>query len=309
MKKAVKKWAERAGLKKAKQRNAAVQELMRLTPFVSALLATKAVEDQNNPAQLSELAFSLYRRQKMHVEYVKESNSDHALQQRFSRFVDEARAGFSPFTGQDGAEILAAANDFLGQTQEMDSDPGMDVGSHFRIASSFASKGRLLYNAVKIFRPSTMLEVGTAYGMSARFMMSAAQRYTTGATLHTIEASEPQFSLAENSLTQRFGENVRCYNGLSTDMIPAIRESADRIDLVFHDGAHDGDIYESDFAALLPVLGAGSIIIFDDIRWFDKRVVADDPGCYRGWQTVIQHEAVDCAIEIDGAVGVALISG
>lgn len=309
MRKAVKTWAERAGLKKAKQRNAAVQELMRLTPFVNRLLAAESIEQQNNPARLSELAFSLYSRQKKNVEYVKDSGSDQALRQRFSRLVDEIKSGFSPFTGQDGIEIIAAANHFLGLSQEIDSDPGMDVGSHFHIASSFASKGRLLYNAVKVFRPSTMLEVGTAYGMSARFMMSAAERYTPGSSLHTIEASEPQFSLARNSLNQRFGDNVHCYNGLSTDMIPSIRESAGRIDLVFHDGAHDGDIYEADFAALLPVLGAGSIIIFDDIRWFDKRIVANDPGCYRGWRAIVEHAEVSCAVEIDGSVGIALISG
>lgn len=309
MKETVKKWAETAGLKKGKQRNAAVQELMRLTPMVSEILAAQPIEVQNNPAQLSEIAFNLYRRHKKNAVYIKDGTCDHVLRKRFNHFVDEISAGFSPFTGRDGIEILAAANHFLGIAQEIDSDSGMDVGSHFRIASSFASKGGLLYNAMKAFRPSTMLEVGTAYGMSARFMLQAAERYNPAATLDTIEAGEPQFSLAEASLTDRFAGHIECHKGLSSKLIPKICESMTSLDFVFHDGAHDGRIYESDFAAMLPVLRAGSVVIFDDIRWFDKRIVASDPGCHRGWRAIVERSEISCAVEINGGVGVALIAG
>ncbi len=280
--------------------------MFKLTPFVELLLAGDALRFASNPAELSSLSFELYQRQKASLVWLKDDKSSGQVSERFRQFVQQTRTGFSPLTADDGVDILEASNRFLGMTEEMDAS-GRDIGTHFRMSSSFSRKGRILYNAVKIFRPRVALEVGTAYGMSARFMLNSAQRYMPGCMLHTIEAGEPQFSLAEKTLTERFGQHIQCHKGLSTTVIPEIITSCGPVDLVFHDGAHDGKIYKEDFRNLLPALRPGSVVLFDDIHWFDKRFVREDPKCYQGWRSIVSNPAVSCAVEIDRDMGAVLI--
>jgi|AntDeeMinimDraft_5_1070356.scaffolds.fasta_scaffold16143_1 predicted O-methyltransferase YrrM len=280
--------------------------MVKLMPFLQNLFALQNIKDNSNPAQLSKLAFSLYQRHREEVVQVKNTPVGTAPDSRFQRLVRELQSGMSPLSSRDGIEILDASSKFLAMPQEIDSS-GLDVGSHFQMSSSFSKKGRILYNAARIFRPKTMLEVGTAYGMSARFLLLAGERYAHDCTLHTIEAAEPQFSLAKNALDARFHEKVQCHQGLSTDIIPEFVAHGSTIDLVFHDGAHDGEIYQQDFQNLLPALRPGSLLVFDDIRWFDKRIVSADPKCYLGWQKIVESPAVCCAVEVGKDLGVALI--
>lgn len=48
-----------------------------------------------------------------------------------------------------------------------------DIGLHFSRSWSFGQKGRILFNTVCIMRPQRCLELGTAYGMSALFILAA----------------------------------------------------------------------------------------------------------------------------------------
>lgn len=277
-----------------------------LAPFIERLLSSLKVREQNDPSQLSKIAFDLYLRQKQDCTRIKTKDIHRARRSPFERFLNEVKAGHSPLTGTDGVEVLDSCNHFFGLSDPLD-DSGLDIGSHFRMSSSFSPKGRLLYNAVKAFRPSTMLEVGTAYGQSAQFLLSAARRFSPDAVLHTIEAGEPQFTLANESITARFGDRAVLQKGLSTDVIPDLVNHVDAFDLVFHDGAHDGQTYQSDFDALLPSLRTGSVVIFDDIRWFDKRIVSEDPGCYAGWKSIVERPEVGLAVEIGKSVGIVMV--
>ena len=293
---------------RARARRQRAEDIAVLTPFVDRLLQTMPPVEQSNPAQLSHIAFELFVRQKQDVTRVKSDSIASRHAHRFERFLGEVKNGHSPLTGADAIDVLQSCNRFLGLSDPFD-DQGLDIGSHFRMSSSFSNKGRMLYNAVKVLRPSTMLEIGTAYGMSADFLLSAARRFAPDAKLHTIEAGEPQFTLARKSLLDRHGNRVHCYKGLSTDVIPKVIDAAPAVDFVFHDGAHDGQIYQSDFAALLPCLQPGAVIVFDDIRWFDKHLTSQDPECYAGWTAITQRPEIALAAEIGTSVGVAMIGG
>ncbi|MES1951264.1 putative O-methyltransferase [Salinisphaera sp. S4-8] len=292
--------------RRIKTRRTRAEDIAVLRPFVDQLLQTMAIAEQNNPAQLSHIAFELFLRQKQDVTRVKAESIEPRHERRFERFLAEVKNGHSPLTGADAIDVLHACNYFLGLDDAFD-DQGLDISSHFRMSSSFSTKGRMLYSAVKILRPGAIVEIGTAYGMSAGFLLSAARRFAPDAVLHTIEAGEPQFTLAQESLLSRHGDRVRCYKGLSMDVLPEVADNAPAVDLVFHDGAHDGQIFQSDFAALLPSLQPGAVMVFDDIRWFDKHVTSQDPGCYSGWTAITQRPEIALAAEIGSNVGVAMI--
>lgn len=47
-----------------------------------------------------------------------------------------------------------------------------DAGLHFSSSSSLGSKGRILFNVIRLMRSERCLELGTAYGMSALFILA-----------------------------------------------------------------------------------------------------------------------------------------
>ena len=109
-----------------------------------------------------------------------------------------------------------------------------DVGLHSSIASSSASKGRILFNLVRFTRSERCLELGTAYGVSAPFILSALRLYFTGGHPHTIEASEPQFSVASAQLRSRYSDLVSCHFGRTGTILPELMKSSGPIDMLFH---------------------------------------------------------------------------
>jgi|GEM_PF-6806842 len=300
------KLTERLRRKKLRRRNAKAWERDKIAPFVERLLTRTEVAETSSPERLAEVAFDLYRRERKSIRRVKKETAKSHVSAQFEHFLSEVQGGHSPISGADGITIIDAYNKFLGHAGTFN-DAGMTVGTHFGISSSFAHKGRLLYNAVKVFRPRTLLEVGTAYGMSTAFLLSACERYRNDAHLHTIEPMEPQFSLACQFLETTFPGRVDCHKGTSDSRIPAIVDLVESVDLVFHDAAHDGSIYVSDFEKILPSLDTGSILLLDDIRWYDKRIVSSDPGCYSGWRDIVSRREVACAAEIGPDIGVAVI--
>src|SRR5206468_9569765 len=88
-----------------------------------------------------------------------------------------------------------------------------DVRSHFEISSSFGTKGRILSTVVRFTRAKQCLELGTAYGMSALFILEALKAQGEETRLTTLEGSERQFSLSSKTLKSRYGNQVFCEFG------------------------------------------------------------------------------------------------
>lgn len=181
-----------------------------------------------------------------------------------------------------------------------------DVHNHFHNASSFGYKGRVLNSIIRIMRCEKCLELGTAYGMSALFILEALNSIGSG-HLTTIEGLEFQFTLASKLLNNNYGNRVSCHLGMTQEILPELVKSIGKIDFMFHDAAHTEEHYIRDFTNVLPILLPGSVIVFDDIRWNNKKFTTKNPRCYRGWMKIIAHPRVIWAIEIDKKIGIALL--
>ncbi|MEI2689481.1 MAG: class I SAM-dependent methyltransferase [Anaerolineae bacterium] len=110
-----------------------------------------------------------------------------------------------------------------------------DVASHFRWSSSLGGKGRILATIVRSMQSETCLELGTAYGMSAAFILEMLQAMGREGHLTTIEGEASIFSLSSKILTDRYGQRVTCYCGRTQDTLCAIVETLKDVDFVFHD--------------------------------------------------------------------------
>ena len=117
--------------------------------------------------------------------------------------------------------------------------------------------------------------------MSALFMLSVLMATGRSGHLTTIEGGRDQFELASNMLRARYGEQVSCHFGPSSEVLADLAKSSEGIDFLFHDAGHSREMYLKDLGAAQPLLKPRSIILIDDIYWNDARFYKVPPRAQR----------------------------
>ena len=148
----------------------------------------------------------------------------------FRRLLDILKSGVPPLRFSEAQDIGLVADRLLIRWDIFEhEDEGWqwtaDVGLAFVVASSFAKKGRLLSATIRVCRTTRCLELGTAFGMSALFVLYALRANGEEAHLTTVEGWEPQFSIASGVLKERFGDMVCCRFGRTEEILPSVVES------------------------------------------------------------------------------------
>ena len=117
---------------------------------------------------------------------------------------------------------------------------------------------------VRLVDATSILEIGTAYGMSTIAMGKAQRR----PALVTMDLSEPQISISRRHLAAALpAGGVEQIAGTSRRSYRASCGRVGSSTSYFHDGGHEGDAYVRDFAGLLPCLQGNSLFLIDDIAW------------------------------------------
>ena len=226
---------------------------------------------------------------------------------RFQTLLESVRGNLPPIPVALAVELARAADTLRSTTIPLDTRRWSgDVGLHFVISSSLGRKGRLLSSIVRFCRPKVCLELGTAYGMSARFILGT---QTQGRAIHltTIECDQPTYELIRPQLSARYGAAVDCRFGMTADVLPELVKSMGPADFVFHDARHSEEDYIRDFSLIVDALAPGAVILIDDIRWEDPRWHEGRANTYRGWQSIARHKRIRHAVEIDGSMAIGLV--
>ena len=278
---------------------------------LSASLPERLRSEIREPAAYVEFLRGCIEHTTFSITAIKETRSPPGSESiRFSTLVDILESGV-PALAFSQAQEMGLIADKLSSSLDPLQHKGWqwagDVGLVFRKASSFARKGRLLSSIIRVCRTERCLELGTAYGMSALFILYALMANGGGGNLTTVEAFEPQFSIASGILKERFGNMVCCRFGRAEEILPSVIESMRGVDFLFHDAGHSRKDYNRDFGLAIQGLAPGSIVLFDDIRWDEPRFRVDPPETYRGWREVVGHPRVRQAVEIDGTLGLILM--
>lgn len=205
-------------------------------------------------------------------------------------------------------ELAQIADSYLGNPSPVESGNWTgDVRAHFEMSSSFGHKGRILATIIRFMRCRHCLELGTAYGMSALFMLEALSAHGPDTRLTTVEGSEPQYRIASGLLGNRYPGRVDCEYGWTSQVLPRLAKTLGPVAFMFHDAGHSRKDYVSDFQAALPLLAPGAVVLFDDISWNDPRFAAGNPECHKGWLEVAGHARVRWAVEIGRDMGLVLL--
>jgi predicted O-methyltransferase YrrM len=270
----------------------------------------KILSNVNDAASYVELLRACIEPTTLQVATVKSSNSlGDVYGNRFRTLIETIQSNLLPLPVAMALELAEEADRLRGMTAGIDVENfwAGDVGLHFGIASSLGHKGRLLANVIRLCRSERCLELGTAYGMSAMFMLEMQSYLGRSIHLTTVEAAEPQFTLARQRLMERYPDAITCHFGLTREVLPKLMGTLGPIDFMYHDAGHTREHYVRDFGAVVDWLSPGSVIVIDDIRGtVDPRFGGID--AYRGWLDVIAHARIRHAVEVNRAMGVALLS-
>jgi predicted O-methyltransferase YrrM len=294
-----------------RERETVLRDRYNVDTVLSASLPERLLSEVREPVAYVEFLRGCIEHTTFSTTPVKDTHSSSGPASiRFRMLLDILQSGVPALAFSQAQEIGLIADKLsssLDPLQFKGCEWAGDVGLSFRIGSSFARKGRLLSSIIRLCRADRCLELGTAYGMSALFILYALRANGGEGHLTTVEAWDLPFSIASGILKERFGNMVCCRFGRTEEILPSVVESMKGVDFLFHDAGHSREDYVRDFSLVIQGLAPGSIVLFDDIRWDDPRFRVNPPETYRGWREVVGHPRVRQAVEIDRALGLILM--
>jgi predicted O-methyltransferase YrrM len=163
------------------------------------------------------------------------------------------------------------------------------------VVRSSSRSGDLYAWLVQQRRPTTIVEFGSAFGVSGMYF-SAGLEAAEGGHLYSFEINGEWADVAERnirSVSNRFTLTRGAFEDRVDDVLTA------PIDLAFVDGIHQYDFVMRQFEILEPRLSPGALVLLDDID-FKK------PGARMGeaWRALAARSNVAAAVEVDGRLGI-----
>ena len=306
------RWLMRSGIAvSAKEWQRRTRDSRNVDLVLHSLLASPSMPPLHFPAQFAEIVRGCIEEEAAHNlrELKVESQMTDLASKRFATLKEQLRRGLPPVELSVASDIALVADRTRNLPDSLDvRNWAGDIGLHFHSSSSFAGKGRVLYNIIRFMRPERCLELGTAYGMSGLFILAGLKKFSPAGALTTVDGWEKLVSISSPILKERYPDMVSCHFGRTETLVPELVKSLGTIDFLFHDCGHSRAQYINDFANVLNNLAPGAVVLFDDIRWEDPRFRDDNPDTYGGWTAVAGNSRVRQAFEIDDSLGVLLLN-
>ena len=165
-----------------------------------------------------------------------------------------------------------------------------------RLSSVLQYWGTCLYLLASTRRAKTILELGSCIGISGSYLASA----PSCDKFITVEQSPVLASLANMNIRQ-VARSVQVWNAWFDDALDKILPALDgTLEMVYIDGHHEKAPTLHFMDRLIPYLGEGSLLVFDDIRW--------NRGMVEAWQIIARRPELSFAVDL-GRLGVCIWNG
>jgi len=160
------------------------------------------------------------------------------------------------------------------------------LGKIVKERSHTRARLHLLYNLMKYFKPRTMLEFGTAAGISSMYL----KKGLPDSKMVTMEGCPGLCAVARENFEQMKIDNIEVSNGNFDVILPEVLQSFDKLDFVFFDGNHREEPTINYFNQCIEKADENSLFIFDDIHW--------SKGMEAAWNTIKSDKRVSLTIDI-----------
>ena len=160
------------------------------------------------------------------------------------------------------------------------------VGKLVKLRSHRKAQLEMLYRLVRHFKPRTLLEFGTAAGLSGSYLKMA----HPDSRMITMEGCSGLAAVAETVFSDLKLSDIQVLVGDFDALLPSVLLQLDQLDFVFFDGNHRKEPTLSYFYHCLPLTNESSVFIFDDIHW--------SPGMEAAWEEIKKEDAVSLTIDL-----------
>jgi predicted O-methyltransferase YrrM len=188
---------------------------------------------------------------------------------------------------------IAASNDPIetvdfgvGSGKKAYSTKIISLGKIVRLRSHKENELKLLYRIVRFYKPSNILEFGTAAGISTSYIKCGNK------TSHMV-SMEGCSNLASraNELFNGLGlQNIEIAVGNFDTSLHAVLKKFTTLDFVFFDGNHRKEPTLRYFEDCVQLSNENSIFVFDDIHW--------SQGMESAWNTIKKDSRVSITIDL-----------
>lgn len=144
----------------------------------------------------------------------------------------------------------------------------------------------ILHRLVKSYKPSIIVELGTALGVSTAALALGNRK----GTVISIEGSPELSAKAKSNLAKLGIDNAKIVTGNFDEVLPSVLESAGNPGLFFIDGNHRYAPTVHYFETFLEHAGSDSIAVLDDIYWSGDMAKA--------WNEIRNHPRVRVSVDI-----------
>ena len=145
---------------------------------------------------------------------------------------------------------------------------------------------QILFRIVHHYKPQTILELGTSFGVSTLYQAlpdSRAKVITLEGCPHVARIAQQHFKIME-------AKNIQLINGPFDQVLPNALKDLEKLDYVFIDGNHRKEPTLRYFEQCLQYAHNDSIFIFHDIHWTTDMEAA--------WAEIQQHPQVQVTIDL-----------
>jgi len=146
--------------------------------------------------------------------------------------------------------------------------------------------GMLLSNLAKEFGRSSIIELGTSFGMSTLYMALS----KTDARVHSIEGCQVTADMAKGNFERAGIGNIEIHTGSFDDKLPAILDHSDAPGLVFIDGNHTKVPLLKYFGIISDKSDSQTVVVIDDIYL--------SPEMKEAWEEIRKHKKVSVSIDL-----------
>jgi len=145
---------------------------------------------------------------------------------------------------------------------------------------------RLLFRIVKYYKPKTILELGTSFGITSSYLAMG----NPLSTVFTLEGSGNISAIAQDNFNHLGLNNIELVEGDFNQTLSGLLQKINYVDMAFVDGNHQKGATLRYFRLLSEKIIPSSILIFDDIHWSKEMEGA--------WSLIKGHPSVKLSIDL-----------
>lgn len=146
--------------------------------------------------------------------------------------------------------------------------------------------GKLLYRLSAYYKPETILELGTSFGISTAYLALG----NPNAKVVTIEGCSETSKIAQDTFTLANAKNITLVNGKFEEILPLTFFDLHTLGIVYFDGNHTKKATLNYFEQCIPYTSNVSLFIFDDIHWSEEMEEA--------WEEIKKNKNVTLTVDL-----------